>query len=279
MSLLINLFDSNFSFDIGSVAGKPPQEIEYMRGEMDWDGITVFTDGWILRSEVDVVRSRYKVGWLHEGEELKPEVYRMSWDVRHKFDFIMTYYTPLLEQDPQKYKPIIRGGIWTPKTQWGLHPKSKTVSMILSNKQQLSGHQLRHKTASRFDGIDLYGAKGDSIGTDKARALRDYQFSVIIEASRQENFFSEHLLDCIVFGTIPIYWGCPNIGKFFDTEGFIQFEKLNELESILHGLSPELYQEKLSIARRNLKRAKQYEITDDWIARNVFAPWLRERVA
>lgn len=272
-----NLFDSNFPFDVGSVSGKPPEEIEYVRGAMDWDGVTLFTDAWMLRPEVDVVRSRYKVGWLHEGEELRPNVYSNSWHVRHKFDFILTYYKPLLEQDSSKYKFVPRGGIWTPKNQWGMHSKDKMVSMILSGKQQLSGHILRHKVADRFANVDLFGARGTHIGTHKAAALKDYRFSIIIEATRQDNFFSEHLLDCLAFGTIPIYWGCPNIGEFFDENGFISFTTPQELETILDSLSGELYLEMRQFASRNQKRIRQYEITDDWIARNVLTPWLKER--
>ena len=46
-------------------------------------------------------------------------------------------------------------------------------------------------------------------------------FSLVIENSIEENFFSEKLLDCLRTYTIPIYFGCKNIGKYFDVRGMI----------------------------------------------------------
>ena len=46
-------------------------------------------------------------------------------------------------------------------------------------------------------------------------------FHVCIENVRQENYFSEKLLDCFLTRTIPIYWGCPNIDSYFDVRGMI----------------------------------------------------------
>lgn len=274
--LLVNIFDSNFiPFDQGSVSGKIPQLIEYIPGLMDWSGVTLVTDQWMMRSELDGLRTRYKIGWLHEGRESKPSVYAMSWRVRHRYDFILTHDAELLGADPEKYKKIIRGGCWVPQEQWGIHPKTKNVSMILSDKQQLSGHRLRHRIADRVFRVDLFGARGTKIGNNKQLAYRDYKFAIIVEACQEENFFSEHLIDCLVFGTIPIYWGCPNIGEYFDESGFLTFSTIGELRDLLHNLSDDLWEQMLPAVQRNFEKAEEYEITDDWIARNYLLPLVR----
>jgi hypothetical protein len=67
--------------------------------------------------------------------------------------------------------------------------------------------------------------------SDKKSLFLDYQFSLVIENSRQVNYFSEKLIDCLITKTIPIYWGCPNISEWFDTRGWIilESESLAEL--------------------------------------------------
>ena len=46
-------------------------------------------------------------------------------------------------------------------------------------------------------------------------------FSLVIENSIEEHFFSEKLIDCLRTYTVPIYFGCKNIGKYFDVRGMI----------------------------------------------------------
>ena len=57
--------------------------------------------------------------------------------------------------------------------------------------------------------------------------------------------------------TIPIYWGCPNIGDYFNTEGIITFENEQELESILDSLTPETFFQKKDAILDNYKIANQ----------------------
>ena len=46
-------------------------------------------------------------------------------------------------------------------------------------------------------------------------------FHVALENVRQCNYFTEKLLDCFLTRTVPIYWGCPNIADYFDTDGML----------------------------------------------------------
>ena len=43
----------------------------------------------------------------------------------------------------------------------------------------------------------------------------------------------------IVFltGVIPIYYGCPNIGDYFDIDGIITFQTKDELEKIIKDIT------------------------------------------
>lgn len=276
--LTINLFDSTFPHQTSVVAGKTAQHVLYVRNQMEWNGITIFTDQQMFSPAVDEVKSTYKVGWLIEGKELRPHHYELSKDVRHKFDFILTYDPDLLALDENKYRFTIRGGVWTQKEEWGMHPKNKTVSMIVSEKYETSGHKLRQMIADTEFGIDVYGAKGTPIGVNKAIAYKDYRYAVVVEASCEYNFFTEHLLDCIAFGTVPIYWGCPNIGIWLNSRGLIPFKTTEELQDILQGITVTRYEMMMPALKDNLARLNRYEITDDWLYRVYFEPLMSKSV-
>jgi hypothetical protein len=49
----------------------------------------------------------------------------------------------------------------------------------------------------------------------------------VIENSRQNNYFSEKLIDCLITKTIPIFYGAPNISSYFNTTGWIILENEN----------------------------------------------------
>jgi hypothetical protein len=83
-------------------------------------------------------------------------------------------------------------------------------------------------------------------------------FSVAIENARDINYFTEKLTDCLLTGTIPLYYGCPNVGDFFDMNGIIIFESMEELHEILDSLTPELYESKLESVKENFKRVFNY---------------------
>ena len=282
----INLFDSNFPTQACSVALQTPRLMRYVRGQMDWPGITVFTDRWMYDPVVDDVQSKYKIGWLHEGKALHPENYAQTEKVAHKLDAIMTHDAELLasggwyfdtpDHRSVKHVPFIktiRGGSWVLPDQWGMYPKTKNVSMILSEKIQLEGHKLRHAIAAAGLPIDLYGPQYTPIGHDKALAYQDYRFAVVVEACKEDNFFSEHLIDALAFGCVPIYWGCPNIGEYFLLPGFKLFETVSDLSTRLQHLDDPLIHERAwPIVNQN--RARAYAITEDWQIQNCLRPYL-----
>lgn len=281
--ITINLFDSNFIGQECSVALQTPTLMCYERARRHWPGgITVFTDRWMYNPIVDDVESRYKIGWLHEARALHPENYDQIGQVAHKFDAIMTHDAALLASKalvdsssgrPTWFIKTIRGGSWVALEQWGMYPKTKNVSMILSEKTQLEGHKLRHAIADAGLPIDLYGPQYTPIGHDKGLAYRDYRFAVVVEACKEDNFFSEHLLDALAFGCVPIYWGCPNISDYFPG-GFLQVGTVADLFDLLTWPLERTYLDIAQDLYRDQQLARAYAITEDWQIQNCLRPYL-----
>jgi hypothetical protein len=96
------------------------------------------------------------------------------------------------------------------------------------------------------------------MGDSKDPLFLDYQFSIAIENSRQLNYFTEKLLDCLITKTIPIYWGCPNISNWFDTRGWIILETTSISEFKLKCSRLPEYSRFINVINENYERAKQY---------------------
>lgn len=293
--LTVNLFDDTFRHATCSTGWKTPKHIQYVRDQMEFDGITLFVDGYVNSPIVERVKSKYKIGWLHEPQCLHPENYVIKHPER--FDFILTYYEPLFEQGVTIWKgePIFKkprfstyrfapyAGTWIPREHWGLRPKTKLVSMLYGDKRATEGHRIRHEIANAVRPlgiVDFYGFEGEAVDYSpetKLKVLGDYAFSIVCETCMQENLFTEILLDCFTVGTVPIFWGCPNVGEFFNPYGIMSFENAVQAEAIVRMIDTvgdQLYRRMLEPIYDNLNRVTAYEITEDWLYENV----LRELV-
>jgi hypothetical protein len=281
MKLLINaITDSTLQNTLHFEEGKTPTKIEYTpRGLLEFDEITVCTDKvfddehlWII----DKIKSKYIIGWMHEPRALGEwcdKRYKNLEKNLDKFYTTLTYDEYLLDTYPEKTMFCADNGIWIKNENIKIWEKSKLMSMIYSWKDWTEGHRLRHMIANQnIEGLDLYGDGSKHPVKYKEEALKDHQFSITIENSRSKYYFTEKLLDCFAVGAIPIYWGCTNIGDFFDERGILQFETLTELGNIFQHIieEPNLYNLMFPFVKENFELAKQYIRYEDWIYDNVY---------
>ena len=160
-----------------------------------------------------------------------------------------------------------------PEDIFQIYPKNKLVSVTASNKAFLPGHRERLKMLESVkDKVDMFGSiqlylYGKMIRDErKFESLKDYAFSIAIENLSHEvddYYFSEKITDCFITGTIPIYYGCPNIGKFFNTDGILIFNTPEELNNILDNLSMDLYYSKIEAVKDNFERSLKTNLTND----------------
>jgi hypothetical protein len=276
-SMEVNLIDNAFrhlahpSGRYSHVHGKISKHISYVRDVTDYKGITLFTDEFLLTDAPSHISSKYKIGWLMESREIFPQGYINFESYKDNYDFILTHDPLLLEKYPNNTKFYPIGGCWISEGSYGLHTKLKDTSMIYSSKVEIEGHKLRHEIAKKFGSkLDLYGRGTDNPIEYKEEALVDYKYSIVVENTNQINYITEKIVDCLAVGTIPVYWGCPNISDFFDMDGIITFNTIEEFEKILPTLTTELYNSKIESVKKNLEKAKQYAITEDWLYENIF---------
>ena len=93
---------------------------------------------------------------------------------------------------------------------------------------------------------------------DRKEILFNSQFHIAIESSKYENYFTEKLIDAIITKTVPVYWGCTNIDKFFNPKGMIIVNDLEDLIIKTNELTPETYENMLPYIEENFELAKEY---------------------
>ena len=91
---------------------------------------------------------------------------------------------------------------------------------------------------------------------DDKEPVFDSMFSVIIENQRLPNYITEKLIDCIVSKTLPLYYGCPNVNDYFDTDGMIIIQDQEHLIDVVENLTVEDYEKRLPAMQKNLELAQ-----------------------
>ena len=125
--------------------------------------------------------------------------------------------------------------------------KNKLFSGVISGHNALEGHYFRLKVLEeikqKFE-MDLFGKRHNFI-PDKWDALYPYQFSLAMENSSQPDYWTEKIMDCYLACTMPVYYGCSNIDKYFPKDSFIQLDVNNltySLDSVKEKLTTEFFQ-------------------------------------
>lgn len=193
-----------------------------------------------------------------------PSILNITQDIMDNydnFDLILTWNSELLEfPNAQKF---IFGTCWI---DWdNFKPdKQKQVSFITSNKSWAPGHKMR---LSIWDGLeeaeDLNGFEiVKHISPPKVESknflFENAKYSIALENEKLENWITEKVIDCFATKTIPIYWGCPNIGDYFNQDGILVFDTLDELKEILDNLDESYYDSKKDIIEENYEKSKSY---------------------
>jgi len=74
----------------------------------------------------------------------------------------------------------------------------------------------------------------------KPKTLAQYRFALCFENSVLKGWMTEKLFDCFFAGTVPVYWGAPDVLDWVPAECFIDMRKFKdfaELRAFLHTLS------------------------------------------
>lgn len=265
----VKIVDSNFAHATFTTDYQISKHIDWVREGYAADDEIVFVTDNLIRSYKNI--SGKKIGMLMEPRSINPNIYESVKNIKDNFETILTYDKELLLSS-DKFTFYPHCGCWILAEDQRIWPKDKLVSIIASNKRDTTGHRLRHESIqmaiNMYYDLAVFGRGYNPIDY-KLYALRDYAFSLTIENSKFDYYFTEKLMDTFMTGTVPIYWGCPSIGDFFNLEGMIIVDNLEDIDRALNQITIEKYNSMLPAITDNFNRAKEFLIAEDWIYNNT----------
>lgn len=208
--------------------------------------------------------SPYRVFMQLEPNDIVPTEQKLI-DNHTFFDLILSWNERVLQGCPHNSVKFIFG-----TCRWATNPvdacdvsqKKFAVSYLTSNKTMCHGHMFRHEIFNNLPAqvgqLEITKHMSPPTLECKRPMLYPFQYSIVMENGRYNNWITEKLIDCLVSRTIPIYWGAKNVGEYFDKDGILEFESYRDLMHILENLTPEFYKEHLDAIENNLHEAMKY---------------------
>jgi len=215
-------------------------------------------------------------------EPFNPDLFRTVQKSGDKYTYVMTYQDDILRTNP---KAVFFMGTSTWIKGYDFPEKKFGVSALVGGKNNpaMTGYALRHELWREQDAITVpkefflsshcpwkaVSYDGQLVLGGSKFPLFDSQFHIVIENTSIKNGFTEKLIDCFQTKTIPIYWGCTNIGEFFNANGICVARNLQEIINICNLLTPETYDRFLPIIKDNYDASFKYCVYEDQLKNAV----------
>lgn len=225
--------------------------------------ITLFYD-YIPQTLEDLKHNPYNFLLLHEPDEF----FGMHTWVKNNYE----YFTAILTWNEELLKIVPNAILFTHNARntsdeyvesfRNITNKKFEVSFLSGAKTMVEGHKLRQEifrlgeqitipkkwyyTLPDFDQEDFdKGGIGRPATAWEGKTIcyNESMFHIAVENVKANNWHTEKISEAFATKTLPIYWGCPNIGDFYDARGIITFESKDELVDIINNLTPQLYYE------------------------------------
>ena len=103
----------------------------------------------------------------------------------------------------------------------------------------------------------------------KNATLSRYHFAIAYENFRIRGYITEKMLDCLFVGTIPVYWGEPEVEKWIPRDCFIDrrhFATYADLHSHLTSLTDDDRRRYREAGRDFLESKQFYPFSKEWFA-------------
>jgi len=249
-----------------------PQGFDVVFNQKKDNKITYFIRDGIYK--VDEYESKIKVALLTECRPFDIQGrYSFISKNESKFDHVVTYDDKIINDLSNKACPTPEGGTWIwPSQKQKLYDKTKLCSFIVSNKTLTDEQKMRvqllnlfYQNKEQFEKIDLFGRGHNPFPEDhdndydgKVEIIKDYAFSITMENWIQKNYFSEKIMDCFMTGTVPIYFGATNIGDYFNTDGIIIANSIEQIIEEINNLSLDRYKTMLAAVKENFELANNH---------------------
>ena len=266
------MIGGGFQHDICSSALNQNKYVEWVKDSSA--NVSIHIDYSLLQ---DVDSKKLNFGWIAESSSIIPNVINYVKNnidnLKKKFKYVFTHDKRIINLEPNFFKFTPPNALpWIQNKK--IYQKTKNMSFIVSNKQMSEGHRFRLQVLNSLpkDKIDHYGrgfqnelpwtiSENGETESGKLIALKDYRYSFCFENDNYPSIYCEKLTDCFATGTIPIFWGTPDIGETFDINGIIIYNENFSFED----LTQELYESKKESIFNNFNTCLDMMSSEDYI--------------
>jgi hypothetical protein len=137
--------------------------------------------------------------------------------------------------------------------------KNRNLSIIASKQNKIEGHKLRHRMVDwlreKSIDADILGRAYTPI-EDKVDGLAPYRYSLVIENTREDHYHTEKLIDALLCRTVPIYWGDPLVGEYFNVDGMIIVTSEAAMRDAVVAADEAGYEQRLAAIEDNVNRVR-----------------------
>lgn len=142
--------------------------------------------------------------------------------------------------------------------------KNKLMSIIVSEKQFAPGHLYRHQLVQKIIElnlpIDIYGRGSNKYKYNRvigkfndAEPYETYSYSICIENTICNHYFSEKVITPLMYNCMPIYLGCKNLNKYLENVVILEGDIQKDIQIIIAILNnPRVYYKK-TYTDKNIK--------------------------
>ena len=207
-------------------------------------------------------------------EPFRGHLYETVNHIQDRYTHLLTFDDWLLETNPkaqlfQCTNSWVKGYV-SPKKQF-------SVSTVVGGKSKptMLGYATRHNlwkckeliripkafylsSQTRFQGADYKNNLVLGKELSGKKVLFDSMFHIAIENTAIGNYFTEKIIDCFQTRTVPVYWGCTNIGEYFNADGILKARNVGEIIKICNGLTPEVYENMKEVMEENYKESEKW---------------------
>jgi hypothetical protein len=142
--------------------------------------------------------------------------------------------------------------------------KNKLMSIIVSEKKFCPGHLYRHQFVDAIIKlnlpIDIYGRGSNEYKYNRimgkfedVEPYENYFYSICIENTICNHYFSEKIITPLMYNCMPIYVGCKNINNYLENAIILEGNILKDISVVVEIIkNPELYYKK-GYTEKNIK--------------------------
>ena len=136
----------------------------------------------------------------------------------------LPYYAQVLQSTGNLIRPVD----WSPELN-----RPRFCSFVVSNPRGRERNEFFRRLTRRRN-VDSAGRHFNNMGAvvvNKMLLLKECRFSLAFENSRSSGYITEKLIEPLVAGCIPIYWGAPDVSIDFNPKCMVNISDFSDAET------------------------------------------------